>query len=287
MRYGRLPSRPAFSCSVASAEHPNPSVQSNGPTKSQVIERLGTRLAKSHFSVLEPPRCKRAEKRIRFHCQWRAEGRPPGEVPFECDGTAKLNTRKARWRIAGCERRLMTLSDPGPPPLFGYHELWRSRGDLELAASGGAEVVRQALEWDNVEPSPGQYMWYWYDRLYYRMITSGVRPLWYLATPPCWAQQQTQHGGSCSAAGTPAWEYHDDLGNLAAEVAKRYPLSVGIQVWNEPNYSAYWGSLPRSPGLRRHCAPRRQRRPLVGNRHSSHLCRARADFCRQSGRDGF
>jgi hypothetical protein len=87
-------------------------------------------------------------------------------------------------------------------------------------------------------------MWYWYDRLYYRMITSGVRPLWYLATPPCWAQQQTQQGGACAPAGTPAWEYHDDLGNLAAEVAKRYPLSAGIEVWNEPNYSAYWGSDP-------------------------------------------
>ncbi len=95
-----------------------------------------------------------------------------------------------------------------------------------------------------MEPGPGEYTWYWYDQLYDRMITSGVRPIWYLATPPCWAQRQTRDGGECSAPGTPAWEHHVDLGNLAAEVAKRYPLSAGIQVWNEPNYIPYWGSDP-------------------------------------------
>jgi hypothetical protein len=231
----------ASSWAAASAERRN---KSAGPSKSQVVQRLSLRLEKSALFVLEPPQCRRLERKTLFRCQWQAQGHPPAEVPFDCDGTAKLNTRKGRWRIEGCERRLVTLTDAGPLPLFGYHDLWRSRGDLQLAARGGAQVVRQALEWDNVEPSRGEYVWYWYDQLYYRMIASGVRPIWYLATPPCWAQRQTQDGGNCSAPGTPAPAYHADLAKLAGEAAKRYPLSAGIQVWNEPNYIPYWGSEP-------------------------------------------
>jgi polysaccharide biosynthesis protein PslG len=212
--------------------------------KAQVQKKLVKRLAKSHLSVLEKPSCKRDGGPRRFRCRWRAEGRPPGKVPFECEGTAKRNA-KGRWRIEGCDRPLVILEDPGPPPLFGYHDLWRERAELlPLAARGGAQIVRVPLEWDNVEPNQGQYMWYWYDRLYYQMISAGIQPLWYLARPPCWAQRQFEAWGECWSPGTPAWHSHDELGAFAAAAANRYPLAAGIQVWNEPNDRDYWNGDP-------------------------------------------
>ena len=38
------------------------------------------------------------------------------------------------------------------------------------------------------------------------------------------------------------------LGVFVADLVKRYPLSAGVEVWNEPNLRAYWGSIHDAAG---------------------------------------
>ena len=42
----------------------------------------------------------------------------------------------------------------------------------------------------------------------------------------------------------PAQAHYDEMATFAVAVAKRYPESAGIEVWNEPNYPRFWGGWP-------------------------------------------
>lgn len=217
-------------------------------SKRDVAKRLTKRLANRDFVTLEKPACKSRRNGARFTCAWRAEGHPKGQVPFECEGKARFQVEGERWRIKRCKDRLITLlPDLGPHPEFGYNEDWYARGGLEMAASGGAEIVRQEVVWSRVELIRDQYQWYPYDVLYQRMLAAGVRPLWVLGSPPCWAQapEPPQLAAPCVYnPGPPTPENYSQLGELAALLADRYPQSVGIEVWNEPNYRPHWGADP-------------------------------------------
>jgi hypothetical protein len=233
---------------IATSARAQPQGADHSLSKRDVANSLTRRLAKRDFVTLEKPRCKPRGTGALYACTWRAEGHPAGKVPFECEGKAKLQVSRDRWRIKGCNEKLITLlPDLGAHPQFGYNEDWYARGGLEMAASGGAVIGRQSVFWSSLEGTRDDYHWFPYDRLYQRMLANGIRPLWVLASPPCWAQapQPPQLLAPCSyQPGPPTAEHFSDLGELAALLAQRYPESVGIEVWNEPNYRLHWGADP-------------------------------------------
>ena len=64
---------------------------------------------------------------------------------------------------------------------------------------------------------------------------------------PCFAQPNP---GACAAGDNqlhPSPQYYDELAEFAVTAAKRYPNSIGFEVWNEPNYPRFWGGPPE-PG---------------------------------------
>jgi Cellulase (glycosyl hydrolase family 5) len=178
-------------------------------------------------------------------CKWRAEGLWPGEVAYECVGKARLVVRGKKWKIDPCnnlrEGMVPLLPFPGPHPVFGYNEDWIAQaGRLDTLAAGGAEVARTGMYWDAVEQhSPDGRRWVEFDGIYALMRSLGIRPLWVLQAAPCWAQ-----AGDCQRGSHPSADHFDEFAAFATRVAERYPDSLGLEVWNEPNWGLYWGGTP-------------------------------------------
>lgn len=187
----------------------------------------------------------------RWTCQWYAQGEFPGRVPYLCAGKARWNRKKHRWRVNPCTNVLPPYAplrdEPNPHPMFGFNDEWHLRVAratnteastvLERMDQVGADVVRVGVYWNSVEQNRGQYEWTELDRLDAIFEANGQRPLWVVLAAPCWAQQGTCRGG----VAPPAPEYVEEYGRFAADVARRYPRSVGIEIWNEPNYPRFWG----------------------------------------------
>ena len=186
-------------------------------------------------------------------CLWRAEGIYPGQVPYPCAGKAVWKRKRDRWRVDKCDNRLQPMAPlldaPKPPPIFGFNDDWilQSVPALNLLDRSEVAVARTGLPWSGVETSRGSYNWYGSDPLYNRLQARGIRPLWVLIAAPCYAQPNP---GACADGNDqmhPARAYYDEFADFAVAAAKRYPDSIGFEVWNEPNYPRYWGGPPE-PG---------------------------------------
>ncbi len=225
------------------------SAQSLSPDKVKAL--LEKKLEQRGLDVENISRCSPANRpsgRV-WVCNWYAKGRGQGGVPYECRGNAVFSPRTDRWRIDSCrssiDPQIPLRPRPGPHPEFGYSgtEFYNlSQHWYGLLQRSGATVVRQGLAWSAVEPRPGEFNWTAFDAVYQKMLQRGIRPLWILTLAPCWAQPD---GADCQSGGFgvlhPSGGHYADFANFAAEAAKRYPESAGIEVWNEANFDRFWG----------------------------------------------
>lgn len=113
-----------------------------------------------------------------------------------------------------------------------------------LLASVGADIDRVQIRWAQIEPSPGQYRFATYDRIYKADLARGVKPLFIFAFAPTWA-----NGGVCldlisNCHAPPTRAHYDDAARTAATIAARYPKAAGIEIWNEPNTPYFWRPRP-------------------------------------------
>ena len=133
-----------------------------------------------------------------------------------------------------------------PAPYFGYNEEWDDPAKFSAAASGGADISRVVVSWSAVERRPGQMNWEGYDLIYERLVATGLRPVWVLADAPCWAwsKKSKRCSDEKTIARPPTREHDDDWAAFAAELVERYPETVAIQSWNEPNLVDFWKPRP-------------------------------------------
>jgi hypothetical protein len=126
----------------------------------------------------------------------------------------------------------------------------------EAAAIGaglGSSLVRVALNWAFTQAtSGGAPDWRAWDRRYRAYTALGIRPIWAIQASPRWAVDPNvasadcpwrparllQGGQECLVGPSPA--HRADYAGFAAQVARRYPLSAAIEIWNEPNLAFYW-----------------------------------------------
>lgn len=199
--------------------------------------------------------CKTKGKK--FRCSWAAKGEAPGLVPFRCAGKATVVSqgRKVK-RIDPCENKLEQqaplLAQPNAFE-FGYFEDFNTHPLFAELAAGGADVAREGIIWKLLQPqapSAGedpQRAWNWgpSDALYRDFQAVGVRPIWTFSNAPCWAADPSV---ACAPGGAgfspPSQAAVADYARAAAEIAKRYPNSAGIEIWQEPNGVKFWGARP-------------------------------------------
>ncbi len=209
--------------------------------------------ARNGIDVLKISKCGPQKKRkgklnySKWICLWRAEGFYSGDIHYACAGRAVYKRKKKTWLVDPCEnsRQPMAplLDTPNPPPTFGFNDNWifNPVAAFDLLEQSESQVARLSLPWSGVEPTRGTFNWHGSDVVYERLLDRGIRPLWVIMDAPCFAQRAAP--SSCGYS-HPAPSYYDEFAQFAVSVAKRYPESMGIEVWNEPNYLRFWGGPP-------------------------------------------
>lgn len=136
--------------------------------------------------------------------------------------------------------------------------------EAELHRQAGASLARVAIDWAMVQyqPKDGSWQRSWdfethVDPKYRAYVARGVRPVFMiLRTPRRFTRHATSKAGTnVQGCGTndacynaPRADALDRLAAFAREVALRYPLAGGIELWNEPNLTnPFWGGDPADP----------------------------------------
>jgi hypothetical protein len=233
-----------------------PGETEHGVNRAKLIAEAQRVIAERNaITIKKISRCGPAKKggRLIFSkwvCEWRAEGLYPGQVPYACAGKAVWKRKANSWRVDPCVNQRQPeaplLDAPNAAPIFGFNDNWifQPNAALDMLDDTQSDVARVALSWRGVEADQGKYNWYGSDQLYQKLLDRGMEPLWVLIDAPCWAQSDPQ---SCAAGKGdlhPSPQYYDEMADFAVLAAKRYPQSIGFEVWNEPNYPLYWGGPP-------------------------------------------
>jgi len=242
-------------CAAFAAKDETPSTE-HGVNRAKLALRAAAVIEERNgIEVLKISRCgpRKAKGKTNYAawtCYWRAEGEYAGQVPYHCAGKARWKRKGYRWIVDPC-RNIKQPSVPlldvrNPHPAFGFNDDWifAPTAAIDQLEKSGSTIARTGLTWSGVEASPGSYNWYGTDLLYAKLQARGIQPLWSILGAPCWAQPNP---GACSAGNDeirPAQSHYDEMARFAVAAAKRYPDSIGIEVWNEPNYPRFWGGWP-------------------------------------------
>ncbi len=125
-------------------------------------------------------------------------------------------------------------------------ESWRLDLLLYYPKLAGANTSRMALHWAQVEPASGQFDWSYYDMVYNRFLTNGLRPSIVLMNAPCWAHPSIGCPRGYKSL-RPDPSYMSYWSRFVAEATRRYPQALAIEVWNEPNDPMFWGPDASAP----------------------------------------
>ena len=139
---------------------------------------------------------------------------------------------------------------PNPPPTFGYNDDWIALGKfappelLDLLEQSGSQVARTGLIWWRVEGERGTYDWLCSTPSTSACSRTGSSRCGRSSTRPAGRSPTRPPAPAARAELRPAAAHYDELAEFAVAAAKRYPESVGIEVWNEPNSPDFWGGPP-------------------------------------------
>ncbi len=113
----------------------------------------------------------------------------------------------------------------------------------------GAEVVRDSLLWNQIEPVKGRHDWTRMDSIVKQLRNAGIQPLLMVIGSPSWANGARASDPNGYLKVPPrgpklnAWlrSYSDFL----TAAVERYHLVVKRwEIWNEPNLSNFWRPRP-------------------------------------------
>jgi len=140
-----------------------------------------------------------------------------------------------------------------PRGFFGMQG-WQDPSASELDAMGRArvDVWRFNLDWSNVEPLPGHRAWRQYDELIEGLASNGITPLPVLYGSPSFAAPMRNDPPTSAAAARAFARFVTDAvrrygrGGSFWKAHPEVPATpiVTWQVWNEPNFAAYWNGKP-------------------------------------------
>lgn len=108
-----------------------------------------------------------------------------------------------------------------------------------LQRAAGSTTWRSVAQWQAMEPAPGSYDFSSTDPVYCAALAAGIAPLFHITTTPAWAADP-EFPCRPRCVSPPLAEHYDNLRRFAAALASRYPDSVAIEAWNEPNLHLFW-----------------------------------------------
>ncbi|MFN8525933.1 MAG: cellulase family glycosylhydrolase [Chloroflexota bacterium] len=124
---------------------------------------------------------------------------------------------------------------------------------FDLARQIGADVFRNTLSWDQLEPvQKGRFSTRYLgviDAFVNQAEQRGIKPVFGLAGSPCWASADPNK--NCGAGQYKFWyppTHPVDYGDALRVLTQRYGSRVlAWEVWNEPNLKEFWGGANPDP----------------------------------------
>lgn len=142
-------------------------------------------------------------------------------------------------------------------PAIGVHSTLAFEADPERRAATvaaihdllDAQVVRQSLLWNQVEPVEGRLDWTATDRAIEELRAAGIEPLLAVIGSPSWAngvpESTPRHYLHVPSTGAALNTWLSRYSDFLAEAVRRYHDYVRRwEIWNEPNLAAFWGPRP-------------------------------------------
>jgi WD40 repeat protein len=124
---------------------------------------------------------------------------------------------------------------------FGYGVNIADLGNAYLVRDMGFTWAKSYVNWETVEPEPGQYRWIDPDNIVSALDGYDVHILMRVHGTPAWARPE---GTFLSHPPNDA----DDFARFMRALAARYKGRVGAyEIWNEPNLNYEWGYLEPDP----------------------------------------
>lgn len=137
------------------------------------------------------------------------------------------------------EHHFVNHPDPNRPP---PSELM----NLASATLGPGAMMRFTVDWRVVQESgPTQWSWTIPDLAYNAIVAAGGKPLPVVLAAPFWARHPMCQGGVCPPDPD---NYLDEWATFSGAVAKRYPASAALEIWNEPNLKGSWNTTTGPDG---------------------------------------
>jgi hypothetical protein len=124
---------------------------------------------------------------------------------------------------------------------FNYGVNIADLGNAYLVRDMGFTWAKSYVNWETVEPSPGQYRWVDPDNIVSAFEGYGVHILMRVHGTPAWARPEE------TFLSHPP-DKVDDFARFMRALAARYKGRVGAyEIWNEPNLNYEWGYLEPDP----------------------------------------
>jgi hypothetical protein len=112
-----------------------------------------------------------------------------------------------------------------------------AKRDLEAMSTNGVKVIRISFSWADMEPSPGQFDWSFWDE-YVPLATRqfGMRLVPYLCYTPYWAAVASGPEHSMQPP-----KDNGAFADFVRALVSRYRDSIhSWEIWNEPDNPEYW-----------------------------------------------
>jgi O-antigen ligase len=156
----------------------------------------------------------------------------------------------AVW-LAGREY-LVTLPPPVRSPIYAeigmnvaleQYDVAQLALVLDRLQAAGIRWLRQRFPWDQIEPTPGQFIWETWDPVVTGVAARGMRLIAVLDGSPAWARRPEDQDNPLAPPRERA-----DFGRFVAAFAHRYGEWLDVyQIWDEPNIAPHWGARPVDP----------------------------------------
>lgn len=121
-----------------------------------------------------------------------------------------------------------------------------TQAEIADMARMGAHGVRVWVNWREIEPQMGNYVWSKMDRVIADVRSQGMEPWALVAGSPSWAcrDPSAQLGPEPDSMCSPK---PDDFERFLTSIVSRYKNDVTYwEIWNEPNLEFYWEPRPNA-----------------------------------------